>query len=288
MPSVLRLALPSDVPAVVPLLNAAYGAHPTFEERFRAYRSLEPEGWIVAEEGASILGVGGFVVFGRCAYVGLMAVSPAAQRRGIGAAIFDELVARCDARGVALLLLDASDAGAPLYAKRGFRDHGRALSFALDPRVERSPDASVRIDPVAAEDGATVSAIARFDARCFGADRSAFFRDALARFRDRACVARDALGEIAGYAIAQRHSIGPCMARSAAIARALVTRSLTLSFDGERVTWLVPEQNGAAAALASAMGAGPVRQWRHMRKGEESALGSEWTEVFGKASLAVG
>jgi len=174
----VRTATPDDVPAIVALLDAAYGANPTFEARFRAYRSLEPEGWVVVEGGASqLVGVGGFVSFGTCAYLGLMAVPPEAQRRGIGAAVFEEVLRRCDARGCTLLLLDASDAGAPLYEKYAFRDHGIAQAYSLEPRAFAS-DAPPSIDvrPLDPTDARLEAEVARFDAVAYGADRSSLVR----------------------------------------------------------------------------------------------------------------
>ena len=61
MPHRTRTATAADVPAVVPLLDAAYGPSPTFDERFRAYLSIEPEGWVVIEGASGLIGVGGFV-----------------------------------------------------------------------------------------------------------------------------------------------------------------------------------------------------------------------------------
>ena len=123
----IRTATREDLSNVVPLLNAAYGPRATFGARFNSYLSLQPHGWVVADGGAGLIGVGGFVSFARCAYIGLMAVSPERQRSGIGASLFEEILTRSEDHGCTLLLLDASDAGAPLYEKYSFRDHGRVL-----------------------------------------------------------------------------------------------------------------------------------------------------------------
>ena len=285
-----RTATVSDVPAVVPLLNAAYGANPTFEARFRTYLSLEPEGWVVVEDGARLVGVGGSVSFGRCAYLGLMAVAPEAQRRGIGAAVFEEILARCAASGRSLLLLDASDAGAPLYAKYDFRDRGPSLSYLIAPRAsraEREGDDGVRVERIDPRDPGIVDEIAAFDARCYGADRSRLLRRMMRELEGQAFAARDLAGEIAGYAVAQARSFGPCMARSAEVARALAGRALALPSEAP-VRWLIAGQNREAVALAQALGGVPDRTWRHMRKGDEAELGSDWSTLFAKVSLAVG
>ena len=77
-----RTLTEADVRAVIPVLDSAYGPNRPFESRLRAYLAIEPDGWVVIEGASSLLGVCGFVAFGACAYIGLMAVRPEAQRRG--------------------------------------------------------------------------------------------------------------------------------------------------------------------------------------------------------------
>jgi GNAT superfamily N-acetyltransferase len=285
-----RTVTQADFPSVVRLLDAAYGPNPTFPARFRAYSSLEPEGWVVVDGTSTPLGVGGFVAFGRCAYIGLMAVSPDAQRRGIGAAIFEEILTRCEARGCALQLLDASQSGAPLYEKYSFRDHGTSLSCTLDPSEVRPAEddaGDVRIDPLDVADAHVAAEIERFDARGFGAGRAPLVRRAIRELAGRVFAARDREGRLVGYAVGQARSFGPCMALSPEIARALARRTLTLPYEG-RVTWLVAAQNRDAVATAEALGGVAGRTWRHMRRGDGALLASDWSSLFAKMSLAVG
>ena len=286
----IRTATAADITGIVPLLNAAYAPSPTFEERFRAYRALEPDGWVVAVDCGAYLGVGGFVSFGRCAYLGLIAVSPHVQRRGIGAAVVEELLRRCEARGNALLLLDASEPGAPLYEKYSFRDDGAALVFTVDPRAVTQPageSAGIQVAPLDPGDARSALEIAELDARCFGAERSSLVRACLQTLPGRAFVARDSAGALTGYAVGQRRSLGPCMARSPVVAEALVRRAMGLRYEGP-VTWIVADQNRDAVALARAIGGTPTGTRRHMRRGDPSLLASDWRTLFAKVSLAVG
>ncbi len=103
----------------------------------------------------------------------------------------------------------------------------------------------------------------------------------------RVLVARDAAGEPVGYAVAQSRSFGPCVAPSAAVAGALLRQAMALPFEA-RVSWFVPGQNAAARELAAVVGGAPTRTWRHMRRGQGAALGSDWSSLFAKFSLAVG
>ena len=126
-----------------------------------------------------------------------------------------------------------------------------------------------------------------FDARCYGADRSLLVRRYLRDHSGRAFVVRDSSGAVAGYSIGQTRSFGPCMARSPTIARALACRTLSLPYEG-RATWLVAGQNRNAIALVQALGGVQGRTWRHMRRGDDSQLASDWSQLFAKFSLAVG
>jgi predicted N-acetyltransferase YhbS len=283
----LRTLGPADIARAVPLLNAAYGENPMFEARLRRYLAAEPEGWVVLDGEGGLAGMGGFVGFGPCAYIGLMAVAPTEQRRGIGAAVFEELLHRCAARGHEQLLLDASAVGAPLYAKYGFHDHGEAAAWSLDARAEG--DLCEALDDVAVDHltERDVAEVVALDAACFGADRSALVRPVLAAATKRAFVARERAGSVVGYAVGQARTFGPCLARSPRVADALARRALALPYDG-KVMWLVAEQNAGAIALARSLGATRTRAWRHMRRGPNALLTSDWSTLFAKVSLAAG
>jgi GNAT superfamily N-acetyltransferase len=288
MSYLLRTLTLADTSAVVPVLDAAYGRSSVFESRFRMHQSIEPDGWVGAHDASGMIGVGGFVSFGACAYIGLMAVRPDAQRRGVGDAVFREILRRCDALGRRLLLLDASAAGAPLYERHGFEDRGVALGYTIDRRVvnELPGSPSVTVEPFDGQ-GSSADDVAKLDARCYGADRGALVRALLRELPGRAFVARDrATGEMVGYSVGQSRSFGPCMATSTDAARALLRRTLTLPYEGE-VTWLVAGQSSAARALAERVGGSPTRTLRHMRRGA-ALLESDWSSLFAKASLAVG
>lgn len=285
----VRTITGEDLPAAIDLLNAAYGANPNFDPRLRRYVATEPEGWVVAERGSELVGLGGYVSFGRCAYIGLMAVAPGAQRVGIGAAIFESLLQRCESRGCSLLLLDANDAGAPLYEKYGFHDHGEALAFALEPNPlgRLSAEGGTRCFPLGLRDEATVAEVIELDERAYGAERSRFLRHCFAEFAGRAFVARDETGSLVGYALAQARSFGPCAARSSGVARALLQSALVLPYES-RVSWFVAGQSEEAGRLARELAGSPIRRWRHMRRGAEASLPSDWSSIFAKASLATG
>ncbi len=77
------------------------------------------------------------------------------------------------------------------------------------------------------------------------------------------------------------------MARSAEAARALVERVLALPYEGS-VRWRAGSQNEEVIALARSLDAAHTRTHRHMRRGDEALLASDWSRLFAKASFAVG
>ena len=84
------------------------------------------------------LGLGGVTSYGPFAWLGLMAVDPARQRRGIGQTLVEALVARAQELGSAVVLLDASDAGAPVYERVGFVDDDRVRVYTwAAQRIQR-------------------------------------------------------------------------------------------------------------------------------------------------------
>ena len=65
------------------VLMAAFRS-PSRRDELALYRALQPDGWLVAALDGAPVGLGGVTCYGSFAYLGLMAVDPAMQRRGIG------------------------------------------------------------------------------------------------------------------------------------------------------------------------------------------------------------
>src|SRR5260370_27010239 len=74
-------------------------------------------------------GWAGAIAYGATARIGLMAVHPDVQRPGIGRAIMEHLLEWATGRGATTVLLDASPAGVPLYARLGFVTHDHARAY---------------------------------------------------------------------------------------------------------------------------------------------------------------
>ena len=285
----VRRLTADDVGAIDTLLRAAYGVDRPYRERIELYlrqRGAQP---LVAEYDGRVAGVVCGNDYGTSAYVSLMGVDPALQRRGIGSALMTALIAWCDERGFRDVRLDATDAGAPLYERFGFVDFGATIVFERGDTTERERSAErLRAEEppprarIAAATERDVAAIARIDAVAFGADRSPMLEPLLA--------AHGALlaSNERGYVVVQRSlpyaRIGPWIAADAGIARELLEAALA-KLKGRRLGLSVPATNEAAVDLVAAAGIAPTGRLRHMIRGA-GKLPSRM--VFGRVNLGQG
>jgi predicted N-acetyltransferase YhbS len=267
------------------ILMAAFRS-PSRRKELAFYRSLKPNRWLVARLDGAPVGVGGVTCYGPFAWLGLMAVDPAMQRRGIGQALVEALIVRAHELGCEAVLLDASNTGASVYARIGFGEDDRVRVYT---RVapEGSPDgaftAAQRITPLTQDD---LAALVAFDARYFGARREALLAASLHRYEDRVFAARAEAGAISGYLVAQEQRFGPWVAATPEAARALLAHALTLPY-ATPPSVIVPAQNRDATDLLGRSGFRSSRELRHMRYGGEPGL-QRRERLYGQASFAIG
>jgi GNAT superfamily N-acetyltransferase len=277
----LRTLTPDDIDDADAILVPAYGVPRSRKRELALYLALQPDGWRLALEDGRPVGMGGATDYGTFAYIGLMAVHPSVQRRGIATLILEELLGWLEQRACPSVLLDASTPGGPLYVKYGFADLDKVVQYQQDDCALR-PRPSER---VALLQAANLAAMADFDAPIFGARREALFNALLAQVPDRAFLSRDAAGQVDGYLFAQPSVIGPWVARDAVAAEGLLAAALALSFeDAPRV--LAPSANNEAADLLLRYGFSPQRSLRHMRRGEPVPRQREL--IYGQASFGLG
>lgn len=252
----------ADFEAADALLTAAYARSSSMLDDLARYRQCQPDGWFLARLDGNPAGMGGAIAYGTTARIGLMAVHPDFQRRGIGQAIMEHLLEWATVRGATTVLLDATPAGVPLYTRLGFvtDDHARAYVYS-----HPAPPPGPQADAVTALRPADLPEVVAFDAERFGASRAAI----LAQYADecvgRAFVARDSRWRMAGYLIAQSNRLGPWLADTAQAAESLLCHALPLCSANAQV--LVPECNQTATALLERVGFSPRRRWHSMRRG---------------------
>src|SRR3954447_2507032 len=222
---------------------AAYGGG-SRKDRLQLYLSLQPDGWLLATLDGEPAGIAGGTNYGTVGHIGLVAVDPSKQRRGVALALMEHLLGWFAAQRCLVIQLDASEAGAPLYQRLGFVEDEKTLGFTQDDCALR-PAQSERVSQLHAAD---LPALVAFDAPIFGGERAAVFAAALAEAPERAFVARDPQGQISGYLFAQQLVLGPWAARMPVDAETLLAAALTLPFGGA-IRTLTPGSNADAAKL---------------------------------------
>ena len=115
----LRQMTEGDLPAADELRRLA-GWNQTLED-WRRLLWLEPRGCFVAVQNGEVVGTVTTTTHGQAvAWIGMMLVHEAHQRRGIGTRLMRQALEYLQGRGVECVKLDATPAGRPLYEKLGF------------------------------------------------------------------------------------------------------------------------------------------------------------------------
>src|SRR5690349_17471282 len=106
MMTIRRLEI-SELAEADALLQAAYGGG-SRAARLRRYLPLQPDGWFGISFGGALIGMGGALRYDNFAYLGLMAVHPLHQRRGLGERLTRHILDWLDSTDCRCVLLDAS------------------------------------------------------------------------------------------------------------------------------------------------------------------------------------
>ncbi len=283
----LRFLGEADIPLVDPILKAAYKRTACFVPRLLRYLALEPRGWILAEAEARPVGMGGIVAMGGTAYVGLVAVSPDHQGRGIGRAVVTRLIDLAREKACARILLDASPAGRPLYEGFGFRAVDGIGVWTREAWTGWKTKPAPEITSLA-QDGGLMAGLLDFDARAWGDDRGRVLRAYCGDDPSLVGVAWDGAGTVKGYAVLQREAgiLGPWLAADPGVAGRLLDWALEAGGTAA-LTAYMPEANPAGQALLSAAGFSLSRSNTHMELGPPMPEGRRRL-LYSQASLALG
>jgi GNAT superfamily N-acetyltransferase len=284
----IRALREADLDAADAIVRAAYDVRYSRRAELRRYLRLQPDGWLFALLDEQPAGVVGAMDYGPFASVGMMGVHPSMQRRGIARALLEHLLAWLDARGCPLAILDASEAGAPLYPQYGFADRGRAILLRHEAQAMSAQHADVtpaRAD-VAPVRAGELPALAAFDAPIFGADRAAVLASYHADHPDRVLALRDGRRAIQGYIVVRHTQLGPWVARTPDVAAALLSAALALPFE-RPPTAIVPGEAHAALELLQGAGFVTQRALRHMWRGAHARPGRR-DLLYAQASFALG
>jgi hypothetical protein len=169
------------------------------------YRKIQPDGYFLAEDNGIPVGMVGTVIYSTFAYVGLMAVHPESQRKGIGLALMQHVLAWLDQQQVPLVLLDASPSGQPLYEWLGFVAYEKVKILQWHGG-QPACSCPLRVKPISVSD---LDLITIPDTKAFGADRSRVLRLLLETYPGRAFLLLDANGQINGISLHRKIGLVP-------------------------------------------------------------------------------
>ena len=230
--------------------------------------ALAPETSLIAFFQGGAVGLVCAIEYGHLAYVGPMAVSPKHQGKGIGRALFQSLVNLLTRRGSSTMMLDATEAGEPLYRKFGFEETARTFDMS------REAGLGISLLPGIDE----LDRALAVDRDVFGANRESMLRRLLEREGAALYTGTD------GYLVAQTKVLGPFVAREPECASDLLDRALNQGAVASRV--LAPMENPSAVEVLTSRGFHVQREVKHMRHGRP--VGMRRDLIYGLASFAVG
>ena len=127
----IRAATPADIPAMFPIVNAAFAIE-TFIEGTRTdeesmLASMEEGQFLVGEEEGNIIASLYTEIRGERAYLGMLAVDPSRQGTGLGrqmAAAAEDHCRNQGAKYIDIVVLSLRPELLPLYRKLGFVETG--------------------------------------------------------------------------------------------------------------------------------------------------------------------
>jgi GNAT superfamily N-acetyltransferase len=272
-----------DIDSAARLLTMAFGGTQDRKADLRRFFRIQADGGVAATCEGELLGMVGSVEFEPFVSIGMMAVAPRYQRRGIGRLLMQGLLDSIDRRGCRMSILEASRAGARLYPKMGFIDEGETYQLRLVEHVVAAGSAPSRVHALRSED---LPAVEEFDAPIFGGRRGRVLAAYLDDFPDRAFLTRNQTGEITGYMIAQGQRLGPWVARTPQAMEDLLQAALRLTFAAPPSV-LVPVRSRHDVLLLQQHGFEHVETHRRMRRGGEGPPGQR-ESIVGLASYFIG
>lgn len=287
-----------DIDHADEVARAAFQVKQSFRSRFRRYLEICPEGWLVAQDGERVVGTVGAISYESFGYVGLLAVEPGQQRRGLGRHLLDAVLQRLADDGIDCAALDASDAGRHLYEREGFLAAGPSVVLALEGQQAKGVAASrpgasgapLVVSALGAGSVADQVDVVALDGELFGAPRETALRVLLRQPGTHGWVARSTAGEALGYLFVQEHEqehqLGPWGARTAAAALALFVEAV-VALPSRRWRVQLPGDNLAGGELLTSLGFVEQRSLLHMRRGPCPGL-SGWRYLYGKGSFCLG
>ena len=279
----LRLAGEDDLPAITALrTSVGWAAH---DWALRAAVRPPARTVVVQDPDGRVVAVGSGTAYGALGFVGNMVVAAEHRRRGLGAAVLQDVVADLEGRGCTRLELYATPEGRPLYRRHGFELADPSAMARLPRDAGWTSPAGVAVSEAGRHD---IAALAAYDAPRFGGDR----RQLLAPMVDDPgrplLVARRDDGAVVGYAWLRPDGdrLGPFLADDPGVAEAVVRAAFERAPSAAELTLNLPTANRAGIAWLEEHGA-TVTPWDG-RMGRGPAIVRRDETIYSNAVGALG
>lgn len=173
-----------------------------------------------------VIATAAWIPYGACAWISMVLVTAAQRRRGLATRLLLRCIADVTRAGL-VPVLDATPAGARVYAPLGFRQAWGFARLASERRAIQPAETSTTIEPIS---DAIWPALCAYDAAIFGNDRSAILARLRGRLPPAELVARRD-GRIVGMLLGRdgrtASHLGPLIAEDDEAAQALLARALS-------------------------------------------------------------
>lgn len=275
----IRTFSDSDLERADIILQTAFQRPGSWLGELRLMRALQPTGAFLAHYREAPAGVVFSLMYPDFTYIGPLGVSPDFQRLGVGFALMENLLDWLDQQGVMRVALDASPTGQPIYEKMGFiacdqvnifQRQRSGLTFQLSDGIQRLTHQNLDLITVT-------------DKKTFGTDRSRLLHALLEVYPQRSFFLEDKQG----YFIAQENRIGPWVSQTKGAAELLIQAALSLPFDNDPISVIVPGENSEAEVLLLQHGFERVRVLRHMVRGSTRPAGQR-KNVYAQTNPSLG
>lgn len=251
MPAItIRKMLASDLPAAMEIkTEVGWNQAP---EDWECFLELNPRGCFVAVAEDAVIGTATTILYGHTlAWIGMVLVREVFRRQGIATRLMEAALAYLEAQECRSILLDATEAGAAVYQKLGFKQEFPVERWHLVPEdwpVLEEP--TQRWSPLAPD---SIDSLSKWDALHFGANRLR-----LLQFYCHPPLIHFCMGDPerpSGYVLSRKGSgavqVGPLVADSERTARSILSTWLQLHPHQPLIVDIPAIQKGWDQVLAS-------------------------------------
>lgn len=214
----------------------------------------------------------------RHAWINMVLVDEVCRGQGLAKAMFERCLSDLESKGM-VSFLDATEMGARVYRKFGFKESGEFVR--MKGTAEQLREISAMSDVVAADAKENLGEMAQLDEQVLGGNRESFVRRLTRDAPALSFCHRDGTNKINGFALGRRGrvatQIGPVVASSLSDAQALISATAN-AIEGE-VYIDVPVVARELTAWLSRRGFDIERSF--LRMGLDGAeLPTDWSRYF--------